>query len=118
MLIQGTTLSIVAKWLNVALPEKEKQNTEMDELILDFPKSLLKEFLIMPDYYAVNKRIVDLKLPSSAFIAMIKRNGKYIRPGGSTEIETHDILMVLADNQEDFIKVNDCLYNPLNTIKA
>lgn len=118
VLIQGTTLSIVAKWLNVALPEKEKQNSEMDELILDFPKSLLKEFIIMPDFYAVNKRIVDLNFPNSAFIAMIKRNGEYIRPGGSTEIEARDILMVLADNQDDFIKVNDCLYDPLNTVKA
>ncbi|HET8963857.1 MAG TPA: potassium/proton antiporter [Chitinophagales bacterium] len=117
VLIQGTTLSIVAKWLKVALPEKEKQQLEIDALILDFPKSLLKEFKILPDYYAVNKRIVDLNFPNSAFIAMIKRNGAYIRPGGSTEIETQDILIVLADKQEDFIKVNESLYNPPNTIK-
>lgn len=43
---------------------------------------------------------------------MIKRNGNYIRPGGSTQIEAKDILMVLADNQDDFNKVNTCLQNP------
>ena len=118
VLIQGTTLSIVAKWLRVSIPEGKKRVTEVDRLILDLPKSALQEIRILPDFYAVNKRIVDLNFPSSAFIMMIKRNGEYIPPNGSTEIEAHDILMVLADNKEDFEKVNNCLYNPINPIKT
>lgn len=110
VLIQGTTLSIVAKWLNVALPEKVKPISEIVKLILDLPKSSLQEFEILPDFQAVNKRIIDLNFPKSAFIVMIKRNGEYIRPGGSTIIEAKDNLMVLADSQEDFEMVEKCLY--------
>lgn len=117
VLIQGTTLSIVAKWLNVALPEKAKKITELDQLVLDLPKSSLQEFEILSDFHAVNKRIVDLNFPKSAFIVMIKRNREYIRPGGSTELEAKDILMVLADSQEDFTKVNESLQKP-NTSKT
>jgi len=117
VLIQGTTLSIVAKWLNVALPENAKKITEIDKLILELPKSSLQEFEILPDFHSVNKRIVDLNFPKSAFIVMIRRNGEYIRPGGSTEIEAQDILMVLADSQEDFTKVNESLQKP-NTSKT
>ncbi|HCY81079.1 MAG TPA: potassium/proton antiporter, partial [Xanthomarina gelatinilytica] len=84
VLIQGTTLSIVAKWLNVALPEKAKKITELDQLVIDLPKSSLQEFVISPNFHAVSKRIVDLNFPKSAFIIMIKRNGEFIRPGGST----------------------------------
>jgi cell volume regulation protein A len=109
VLIQGTTLSIVAKWLHVAIPEKAKPKSEVDKLILDLPKSTLQEIEILPGYFAVNKRIVDLNFPHSAFIAMIKRDGVYIRPGGSTEIEAQDVLMVLADREEDFAQVNDTL---------
>src|SRR5690554_3155279 len=109
VLIQGTTLSIVAKWLNVALPEKAKKITEIDRLILDLPKSSLQEFEILSDFHAVGKKIVDLNFPKSAFIIMIKRNGEFIRPGGSTIIESKDILMVFADNKEDFEKVDDCI---------
>src|SRR5690554_1270890 len=109
ILIQGTTLSIVAKWLNVALPEKAKKITEIDRLILDLPKSSLQEFEILSDFHAVNKRIVDLNFPSSAFIIMIKRDRNYIRPGGSTVIKAKDTLMVLADNEDDFEKVDDCI---------
>jgi len=118
ILIQGTTLSIVAKWLHVAIPEQAKPISEFDKLILDLPKSSLQEFEILPDYHAVKKRIIDLSFPNSAFIIMIKRNGKYIRPGGSTEIEAYDTLMVLADSQEDFIKVNECLSRAKTTIKT
>src|SRR5690606_35645751 len=80
VIIQGTTLSIVAKWLNVVLPEKAKKITEVDKIILDLPKSSLKEFEILPNSYAVKKRIVNLNFPKSAFIIMIIRNEKYLRP--------------------------------------
>ena len=109
VLIQGTTLSIVAKWLKVVLPDKTKPISEMDQFILELPKSSLQEFEIQPDYFAVNKRIIDLNFPKSAFIVMIKRDSEYIRPGGSTVINENDLLMVIADDQNDFIKVADCL---------
>lgn len=113
IIIQGTTLSIVAKWLHVAMPEKAKKITEIDKLILDLPKSSLQEFQVLPDFFAVNKRIVDLHFPNSAFIIMIKRNGEFIRPGGSTEIKANDILMVIADSVGDFEKVEKCIFKPI-----
>jgi len=109
ILIQGTTLSIVAKWLNVALPEKVKPISETEKLILELPKSALQEFEVLPNFYAVNRRIVDLNFPKSAFIVMVKRNGEYIRPGGSTELQEKDVLMVLADKPSDFEKVSNCI---------
>lgn len=109
ILIQGTTLSVLAKWLNVGLPEKAKKITEIDQLLLDLPKSSLQEFTISSNFFAANKRIVDLNFPKTAFIVMIKRNNQYIRPGGSTEIKAEDVLMVLADEQGDYLKVNDAL---------
>jgi len=118
VLIQGTTLSVVAKWLRVAMPEEKKRMTEIDKLNLNLSKSLLQEFTIAPDFHAVDKRIVDLDFPSSAFIAMIKRQGQFIRPEGSTELEAGDVLMVLADQQDDFIKVADCLYKPIHPINS
>jgi len=109
VLIQGTTLATVARWLHVSLPEKTKPVSEIDKIILDIPKSSMQEFEILPSYYAVNKRIVDLHFPTSAFIVMIRRRDEYIRPGGSTTIAAHDILMVLADKPGDFLEVHDRL---------
>jgi len=111
VLIQGTTLSLIAKWLHVALPEKVKQISEKEKFIAITPKASLKEIEVYPDSRAVNKQIVDLKIPYTANIAMIKRDGNFLTPNGSTIIKANDLLVVLTDNQEDFDKVYDCLRN-------
>lgn len=109
ILIQGTTLSIVAKWLNVALPESEIKPQDVDKFLDEVPKSSIQEINVSEYSSCINKRIVDLNFPKSAFIVMILRNGTFIRPGGSTEIEANDKLTVLADNQSDFEEVKKCL---------
>ncbi len=109
VLLQGTTLSVVAKWFRVALPQKVKRLTELDKLVLDLPKSSLHEIELMPDFYSIGKRIIDLNFPKTAFIVMINRDGKYLRPGGSTKLEPYDKLMVLTDKPEDIDTVQDNL---------
>lgn len=109
VLIQGTTLSIFAKWLNVALPEEVKPIAENDRYILNLPKSAMEEVTVAPYSFAVEKRIIDLHFPRSAFIVMIKRNGKFVRPGGATVIEANDILVLLLDNEESLKEVNEIL---------
>ncbi len=109
VLIQGTTLTVIAKWLNVSLPEKVKPASETDKFLSDISKTAMKEIEVLPVCYAVNKKIVDLGFPKEAIIAMIKRNGKYLTPSGSTVIEANDILLILSDNQKGIDKVNDCL---------
>lgn len=110
VLIQGTTLSLFSKWLHVALPEEIKKVTESDRYILNLPKSAMEEMTISEHSDAVNKRIVDLHFPSTAFIVMIKRNNKYVRPGGATIIEANDTLVILLDDKESLIEVRRILY--------
>jgi len=76
---------------------------------LDLPKSNLKEIVIDAEAPAVGKRIVDMHIPKSAFIIIIKRDGEFIRPGGATVIQANDVLSVLADSEEDFDQVQTCL---------
>jgi potassium/hydrogen antiporter len=110
ILIQGTTLSTLAKWLHVALPEKMKQINPTDALLKEYPKTALQEFIIDSENTIVNKKIVDIAFPKSAIIAMIKRNEKYLTPNGSTVIEANDVLIVLSDNAENIEKVASCLH--------
>src|SRR5699024_2529725 len=109
VLIQGTSLSLVAKWLKVAIPEEDKKVTEVDRLIFELPKSSSREIKISPDAFAVDKRIVDLDFPKSAFIVMISRNGSYIRPSGETVLKANDVLTVIADSIGDFPSVEQSL---------
>ncbi|TXE11116.1 potassium/proton antiporter [Seonamhaeicola algicola] len=102
VLIQGTTLSVVAKWLGVALPEQAKKLTATDLLLTENPKAEMKEISITPNCFAVDKKIVELGFPKNAIIAMIIRNDSYITPNGATKIEADDTLIVLADKRDVF----------------
>jgi len=109
VLIQGTTLTVVAKWLNVGLPEKAKRIYESEKFLAEIPKAVMKEIVITPKCFAVNKKIVELSFPKNAIIAMIKRQDVYITPNGSTIIEAGDTLVVLSDNEEGLNEVQECL---------
>ncbi|HPK04557.1 MAG TPA: potassium/proton antiporter [Bacteroidales bacterium] len=109
VLIQGTSLPIVAKWLNLALPIKERPESKIDKFLDDIPKTAMKEIKISLNSKAVNKPIVELGFPPNTLIAIIKRNEEYITPNGSTIIEAFDVLVVLSENQEGFDKVEEVL---------
>lgn len=109
VLIQGTTLTILAKWLNLGLPEGEKNPSVPDLLLSQSAKAVLKEIRINPTDFAAGKKVVSLDFPKSAIIAMIKRGEEFITPGGSTVIESGDILFVLSDTKEGMDAVYDCV---------
>src|SRR5690606_11617486 len=109
VLIQGTTLSVVAKWLHVALPMKVKPKAPIDALLSDSTKTAMAEINVPAESFPVGKKIVSLEFPRSAIIAMIKREEAYITPNGSTVIEAGDILIVLSDKQAGIREVFDSL---------
>jgi cell volume regulation protein A len=109
VLIQGTTLSVVAKWLHVALPEKVKPMAPTEIFLSEKPKTAMVEISLTQQTPAVGKKIVDLAFPKNAVIAMIKRNDKFMTPNGATILEANDTLFVLSDNQEIINSVNKCL---------
>ena len=109
VLIQGTTLSLVAKWLNVGLPEKPRPFSPADRFLTEHPKAEMKEIEIPVNSPGVGKRIVDLSFPNSAIIAMIRRDNDYIIPNGSTIIEGKDILIVVSDSLDVIEEVFDGL---------
>lgn len=100
VLFQGTTFTVVAKWLGVAMPEEDKIVTETDKLLYELPKTAMKEIEIMPNTFAAGKRIVDLGLKDNVLVAMIKRSDKYLTPSGSTRIEAGDNLLILSEDNE------------------
>ncbi|MFJ1365272.1 potassium/proton antiporter [Capnocytophaga canimorsus] len=107
VLIQGTTLSVVAKWLGVATEETcENIDNPADALISEHPKAVMNEFLIAEGSHLINKKIFELDFPKDAIIAMIKRDDKYVTPNGSTIIQANDNLVILSENQKVFDTIN------------
>jgi cell volume regulation protein A len=99
VLLQGTTLPVMAKWLHVSVPEKLKRKFPLDVELKDDLRTALVEVDVSPTSPAVGRAVVDLRLPKNAMIVLIHRNGKYLTATGETIIEGADHLLVLTDNQ-------------------
>jgi len=109
VIIQGTTLTIIAKWLHVAVPEKAKKQAPLDIFFSNKEKTVMLEVKIDEHSPVIGKEVVDLDFPDSCVIVMIHRDEKYITPQGSTIIEAGDKLIILSDNKDSLDKVNSCL---------
>src|SRR5690606_25679988 len=70
VLLQGTTLSVMARWLHVSVPEKVKRRFPLDVEVKDSVSSELIELDIAPGSHAVGKPLVELNLPKSALIVL------------------------------------------------
>jgi cell volume regulation protein A len=109
VLLQGTTIPIVARWLHVSLPSRVKTVTPADILLSEPINSEMVEFTIEPGSAVAGMKIVDLGFPQNARIALIKRDNKYLIPDGMTVIEADDRLIVLAGNKSILEAVTECL---------
>jgi cell volume regulation protein A len=97
VLLQGTTLPVMARWLHVSVPEKLRRRFPLDIELKEDLKTTLVEVDVPANSPAVGKAVVDLRLPKSALIVLIHRNGKYLTATGETVIEGADHLLVLTD---------------------
>lgn len=105
VLVQGTSLPLVAKWLRVALPETAKPLSPTEELLSEHPKAIMEEITINPNCASAGRKIVDLEFPKGAVIAMIERGGSYLTPNGATVLEEQDKLVVIAQERRNVEEV-------------
>ena len=104
VLLQGTTLPIMAKWLHVSVPEKLKRKFPLDIELKEDLKTTMVEVDVPLNSPAVGKAVVDLRLPKNSLIVLIHRNDKYLTATGETIIEGADHLLVLTDkNSADWV---------------
>jgi potassium/hydrogen antiporter len=109
VLIQGTTLPLVARMLSLSLPVNLKKKSVADLESAWKTKSLYSTVLIKAGLSCIGKSVVDLGLPGSIVIALIERNNKFIIADGATIIMAEDKLYVIADNSEALEILNTCI---------
>ncbi len=97
VLIQGPTLPLVARLLHVDAPIRRKTRFPIEfEPSVD-TKGAMKEIKVSESDPVVGKQLVDLNFPENALIVIINREGGFLVPKGTTEIQAQDKLLVLAN---------------------
>ena len=100
VLIQGTTIPPVARFLNVDMPVKERTQYPIElEPSVD-TRAALKEVEITAGDHSVGKQVFNLGLPEKVLITIIKRDDQFIVPRGTTRIRENDRLLILSNKKE------------------
>ncbi len=101
VMLQGTTIPLVARWLYLFKPVKFKTRYPLELELSDNFKNELFELEVKENSSIVGRQIYQLKLPRTSLIVLINRNDKYITPGGATTIEEGDKLLIMSDSISD-----------------
>ena len=107
LLIQGTTVTLSAKWLGL-IDEPERK----DEFGIELPdniKSAMSEIDITPTVLSHGNKLMDLTLPDHTLAVMVKRDGRYFIPKGNTELKENDKLLMISDNDEALLQAYESL---------
>lgn len=101
LVIQGTSIPAVAKWLHLSLPAKETHKLkEFDIEFSDEIKSAMTEIMIESSMLANGDTLIDISLPDKALVVMVKRGENYFVPRGNTHLEPGDSILIITDNEE------------------
>lgn len=109
VIIQGSTLAIVARWLKLTVAEPAGKPVEKAIHLPDEIKELLTQVILASGSKSIGKPIVELGLPKTTLIAIIERDNSFFTPSGSTILKEGDRLTILSDNKEDLQQACDRL---------
>ena len=114
VLLQGTTLPLVARLLKVDAPMEIERPLELVDAEGLKARSKMVEIRIPGDSPATGKQIVELGLPKEALVLLIDRGDEFLMPRGSTQLEAGDTMLLLADKHSRD-EVRDILGSPHRT---
>jgi cell volume regulation protein A len=111
VLIQGSTLGSVARWLKLSTPSRPMQRYGLE--LVTMAKSELDLVVVdLPDPKgAPGPRIRDLQMPPGAVITLITRDSEVLIPKGNTQIMGWDQITVLARAVDEDL-VREALLSP------
>ncbi|NSW53773.1 MAG: potassium/proton antiporter [Anaerolineae bacterium] len=105
VLIQGTTLPFIAKFLHLDAPSPPAIHYPIEYEPVSGMKSDLNEVFVPSGSNMANKAIVDLHLPDPFLIILIARNHEFLTPHGGMILLPEDTLLILSDVESlEFVK--------------
>ncbi len=105
LLIQGTTLTRIAKWLGLSEDkDEERKLQDFDIEFSDEIKSTMTEIALTEDILKNGKLLMNLPLPDHTLAVMIKRDDKYFIPKGKTELFPGDKLLIITNDENALVE--------------
>lgn len=100
LVVQGMTITSVAKFLKLDLPNNNKPS----DFGVEIPEELnvhLKELQLTKYMLKKGNNLNDMVLPERTLVIMIKRDGKFLIPNGQLELIENDILLIISEDEQE-----------------
>lgn len=98
LIIQGMTISKMARWLKLDLPEEKEGN----EFGVELPEEIdthLNDITLTEDMLTVGNRLADMNISKGTLVMLIKRGNEFIIPNGQIELHAGDKLLVMSEKK-------------------
>ncbi len=103
-IIQGTSLTPVARWLGLECPREPEPPVTLEISSLRHVDGKVLDYLVTEDSRAAERLVKELALPGGVVIAMITRGQKVIPPQGITRIHAGDhVILVVKPGVEPLV---------------
>ena len=99
VLLQGTSIPLVAKWLGVDTLAVFTRVYPIEYTPMGGLKSELTELPIPSGSGVAGKAIVELGLPAAFLIVLVARGNEFLVPSGGTVLQAGDTLLALFDEE-------------------
>lgn len=99
LLLQGMTISTMARWLGLDLPLQREGNEFGVEIPEEIDTQLHDKTLTAEDL-KIGNRLVDMKLPAGTLVMLVKRGNEFMIPNGQLELHVGDKLLLISENRK------------------
>jgi cell volume regulation protein A len=100
LIVQGSSVAWMARVLGVGhIMPKEHDNFGLE--LTDEIKSSTTEMVIEPQMLAKGDRLMDMPLPESALVVMVKRGDNFFIPKGATRLAVGDKLLIITNREQE-----------------
>ncbi|GEK57656.1 K+/H+ antiporter [Marinococcus halophilus] len=99
-LIQGSSISYVAKLLHLVGPKKEIPYHSIELVSMGSANAEMVQFEASEESAIVGKQLYEINFPNDATVSAMVRNDELVTPGGNTEIQEGDFLYILVSRQQ------------------
>jgi potassium/hydrogen antiporter len=97
VLLQGTSIPLVARWLKVDEPSPQRRLYPIEYNKFEGLKSELVELPVPAGSLADGRRIVEMDLPEEFLVILIAREDEFLIPSGGTALQGGDVMLVLSE---------------------
>ena len=99
LLLQGGSLGWMAKKLHVAF----EQDQDVETFGMEVPSEMgeMRDHIVTEDDIANGKTLRELHLPHGIRVMMVRRDGRFLVPHGSMQLQVDDHLIIIMGDSDD-----------------